>query len=116
MPFDGDPKKYGLPSTYDTKPDVVLLDAVIERLRDPANWCHDGPINGDALCIVATVGWATEPYARNSVLHVINAASSELFPARTTRGFAHNFNDHPDTTHADVMRVLHRARALLASR
>ena len=42
--------------------------------------------------------------------HLIEAAVSELFQRRSPYGSIPYFNDHPDTTHDDVLVVLRRAR------
>ena len=113
----------GLPTT----PELDFMDAVITRLSDERNWCHTGASSGGMarLCVHITIDFISKrrgelhgvfgPVA-NPVFSAVVRSAQALFPARADGSIISGFNDHPDTTHADVMRVLHRAREILASR
>jgi hypothetical protein len=103
MPFDG--------VGFVSDKSLQQIDAVIERLATPEKWCkgalrsHDG-----RYCIrgaVRAVGAAEvlEP--------VILQAIGEVAGKRFCR--IESFNDHPNTSHAQVLAVLDRARDNLAS-
>ena len=98
MPFDG--------VGFASPKSLEQIDAVIERLGTPDKWCkgalrsHDG-----RYCIrgaVRAVGGAEllEP--------VILQAIGEVVGSRFGR--IESFNDHPNTSHAQVIAVLERAR------
>ncbi|MGE5270802.1 MAG: hypothetical protein ACM3JG_14140 [Thiohalocapsa sp.] len=98
MPFDG--VGFASPKSLDQ------IDAVIERLGAPERWCkgalrsHDG-----RYCIrgaVRAVGGAEvlEPV----ILQAIAEVAGKRF------GRIESFNDHPNTSHAQVVAVLSRAR------
>jgi hypothetical protein len=98
MPFDG--VGFASPKSLDQ------IDAVIERLATPEKWCkgalrsHDG-----RYCIrgaVRAVGGAEllEPI----ILQAIGEVAGSRF------GRIESFNDHPNTSHAQVIAVLERAR------
>lgn len=103
MPFDG--VGFSSPKSLDQ------IDAVIERLATPDKWCkgalrsHDG-----RYCIrgaVRAVGGAEvlEPV----ILQAIGEVAGSRF------GRIESFNDHPNTSHAQVIAVLERARDNIAA-
>ena len=103
MPFDG----VGFASPRS----LEQIDAVIERLGTPEKWCkgalrsHDG-----RYCIrgaVRAVGGAEvlEPV----ILQAIGEVAGSRF------GRIESFNDHPNTSHAQVIAVLERARDNIAA-
>jgi hypothetical protein len=103
MPFDG----VGFASPRS----LEQIDAVIERLATPDKWCkgalrsHDG-----RYCIrgaVRAVGGAEvlEPV----ILQAIGEVAGSRF------GRIESFNDHPNTSHAQVIAVLERARDNIAA-
>jgi hypothetical protein len=103
MPFDG--VGFASPKSLDQ------IDAVIERLATPEKWCkgalrsHDG-----RYCIrgaVRAVGGAEllEPI----ILQAIGEVAGSRF------GRIESFNDHPNTSHAQVIAVLERARDNIAA-
>jgi len=103
MPFDG--VGFASPKSLDQ------IDAVIERLATPDKWCkgalrsHDG-----RYCIrgaVRAVGGAEvlEPV----ILQAIGEVAGSRF------GRIESFNDHPNTSHAQVIAVLERARDNIAT-
>lgn len=98
MPFDG----VGFVSDKSLR----HIDAVIDRLSTPEKWCkgalrsHDG-----RYCIrgaVRAVG------AADVLEPVILQAIGEVAGKRFCR--IESFNDHPNTSHAQVLAVLNRAR------
>jgi hypothetical protein len=103
MPFDG--------VDYVSVKSLQQIDAVIERLASPDKWCkgalrsHDG-----RYCIrgaVRAVGGA------ETLEPVILQAIGEVAGKRFCR--IESFNDHPNTSHAQVLAVLARARDNLRS-
>jgi hypothetical protein len=92
-------------------PELQIIDKVIERLSDPANWCKKALVKGNAACLAGTAYVVAGSYShcdgdpRRVVVSVIKAC--------TSCDSIIDFNDAPSTTHADVMAVLHRARALI---
>jgi len=98
MPFDG--------VDFVSVKSLQQIDAVIDRLATPDKWCkgalrsHDG-----RYCIRGAVravggGEALEP--------VILQAIGEVAGKRFCR--IESFNDHPNTSHAQILAVLTRAR------
>lgn len=98
MPFDG--------VGFASPKSLEQIDAVIARLATPDKWCkgalrsHDG-----RYCIrgaVRAVGGAEllEPM----ILQAIGEVAGSRF------GRIESFNDHPNTSHAQVLAVLERAR------
>ncbi len=103
MPFDG--------VGFASPKSLEQIDAVIERLGTPDKWCkgalrsHDG-----RYCIrgaVRAVGGAEvlEPV----ILQAIGEVAGSRF------GRIESFNDHPNTSHAQVLAVLDRARTNIAA-
>jgi hypothetical protein len=103
MPFDG--------VGFASPKSLEQIDAVIERLGTPEKWCkgalrsHDG-----RYCIrgaVRAVGGAEllEPI----ILQAIGEVAGSRF------GRIESFNDHPNTSHAQVVAVLERARDNIAA-
>ena len=98
MPFDG--------VDFVSVKSLQQIDAVIDRLATPDKWCkgalrsHDG-----RYCIrgaVRAVGGA------DALEPVILQAIGEVAGKRFCR--IESFNDHPNTSHAQVLAVLSRAR------
>ena len=103
MPFDG--------VGFASPKSLEQIDSVIERLATPDKWCkgalrsHDG-----RYCIrgaVRAVGGAEvlEPV----ILQAIGEVAGSRF------GRIESFNDHPNTSHAQVLAVLERARENIAA-
>ena len=103
MPFDG--------VELVSPRSLQQIDAVIDRLSSPDKWCkgalrsHDG-----RYCIrgaVRAVGGADtlEPV----ILQAIGEVAGRRF------GRIESFNDHPHTSHAQVLAVLGRARDSIAT-
>lgn len=103
MPFDG--------AAFASPKSLEQIDAVIGRLATPDKWCkgalrsHDG-----RYCIrgaVRAVGGSEvlEPI----ILKAIGEVAGNRF------GRIELFNDHPNTSHAQVLAVLARARDHIAA-
>jgi hypothetical protein len=102
MPFDG----VGYISTEPMR----KIDAVIDLLSTPDKWCkgalrsHDGRycIRGAVMSVGATD--LLEP----AILQAIGEVAGRRFRR------IESFNDYPNTTHEQVVAVLHRARDNMA--
>ena len=102
MPFDG--------IGYISSESLRKIDAVIDLLSTPDKWCkgalrsHDGRycIRGAVMSVGATD--ALEPV----ILHAIGEVAGRRFRR------IESFNDYPNTTHEQVVAVLHRARDNMA--
>src|SRR5580704_7725864 len=103
MPFDG--------VGFITHESLDKLDAVVELIGTPDRWCkgalrsHDG-----RYCIRGAVravdgAEVLEP----AILHAIGDVAGKRFRR------IESFNDHPNTSHDQVLTVLLRARDRLAS-
>ncbi len=98
MPFDG--------IGYISSEPLHKIDAVIDLLSTPDKWCkgalrsHDGRycIRGAVMSVGATD--ALEPV----ILHAIGEVAGRRFRR------IESFNDYPNTTHEQIVAVLHRAR------
>jgi hypothetical protein len=98
MPFDG----VGF-ATHDS---LQKIDAVIDLLESPDKWCkgalrsHDGRycIRGAVRAVDAAD--LLEP----TILHAIGEVAGKRFRR------IESFNDHPNTSHEQVIAVLSRAR------
>jgi hypothetical protein len=110
MPYDG--FKY----TPDDEA-VRLLDRVVTIIPTPDRWCQ-GKLNDDAgrhclmgAVMVADAGsvhleWTSTNVARATIFKTLTALAGEN-PAI--------FNNRPETTHADVLRLIADARAALVA-
>ena len=102
MPFDG--------VGYISTEPLHKIDAVIDLLSTPSKWCkgalrsHDGRycIRGAVMSVGATD--LLEP----AILHAIGEVAGRRFRR------IESFNDYPNTTHEQVVAVLHRARDNMA--
>lgn len=104
MPFDAAP-----PTTRIDTPASLLIAAGMARIADPKRWCKN-PDSADAFSGngPTCIGIALQLVGANSeAWHAIEAAI-------VNRGFnVHGlvaFNDHPATTHADVLALMEEAR------
>ena len=98
MPFDG----VGSPC-YEH---LEKLDKVIALLETPDRWCKGAERNpGGQYCIrgalIAVDAWDS---LRPSILHAVQEVSGGQFRR------IEEFNDHPLTTHQDVLVALYRTR------
>lgn len=107
-----------------------MIERVIETLTPPGSWIQGnfarttpagrtiGPSAPGANCwclvgaIIRADADADGLEARDQAYQFVVLAAQELFPKRIGISGIPVFNDHPDTTHADVLRVLNRAREL----
>lgn len=103
MPFDG--------AGYIGNESVRKMDEVIDLLDTPDKWCkgalrsHDGRycIRGAVRAVDAAD--VLEP----RILEAIGQVAGKRFRR------IESFNDHPNTTHAQVLAVLYRARENLSA-
>lgn len=103
MPFDG--------VGYVANPPLQKLDAVIDLLSAPEKWCkgalrsHDGRycIRGAVRAVDAAE--VLEP----AILQAIGEVAGKRFRR------IESFNDHPNTSHEQVLSVLLRARDHIGS-
>jgi hypothetical protein len=96
-----------------------LIRDTIARLKDPDNWNPDGPyLQGKSCIVTACFHSAADRSEHRSCSHVptlkvISQVIKDQYEGSRdslyARGTIIGFNDHPRTTHADVMEVLHRA-------
>ncbi len=98
MPFDG--------TSYEGRnPILDKMDKVIDLLDDPRRWCKKQLRSPDGrYCIMGAI------QVRDAVAEL---KAPILLAIEQVTGHAwriENFNDHPTTTHALVVRVLHQAR------
>ena len=98
----------------------TLIRETIARLQDPENWNPDGSYRHGKKCIVtACFDAAVERSTRSDCNHrpalrvIRETITNQYGDSRKSRwredGVIIGFNDHPLTTHADVMAILHRA-------
>lgn len=98
MPFDG--------TGFSENPALQKLDAVLTLLASEDKWCKGAFRSPDGRrCLMGAIEAAD---ARDVLEPVVSRAIEEV----TGRWFwrIEHFNDHRRTTHALVLRVLHRAR------
>ena len=99
MPFDG--------TGYEGRVEALeKMDKVIDFLSDQQHWCRKQLQTLDGRrCILGAMNAA-------DATHVLKAPILRAIKRVTGRDYPRieMFNDHPLTTHALVVRVLHRAR------
>lgn len=83
------------------------LRATLERLDGGRRWCKGVFWSGDRWCLL---GALTPP--RMEAWQAIVGVACEQFPERFLGVSITRFNDHPDTTWADVELVLEKAIAV----
>lgn len=93
-----------LPWTLET---LIAAKGLIPTHRQ---WCKGDFKSGSRYCLLGACNMAQWGRPMNvmpkpSVTNKLHSAIAHLFPARNT-GFVSDFNDHPETKHADVMKVL----------
>ena len=114
MPFDSAPQS-PIPSEIADK--LAKMDKVIRLLSREDRWCKQQLRSFDGRrCILGAMMVADgTAVLRDPVLRAIHEVQG--------RDYGHHlgdwpriecFNDHPTTTHADVLKVLHRARDNIA--
>jgi hypothetical protein len=91
-------------------PLVRELDAARALIAMPEQWCKRVPAriteHGVQRCIMGALDVVEAPLRVTRAIEAVIPSEYEHIPA---------FNDDPATTHADVLRVFDRARALLLS-
>lgn len=101
-----------------------MIEDIIATLTHPSAWIKGANArtaqgrtigsqctNAVCFCIGGAAIRAGALTPNDRALYPILQAIRELFPERGGHGIP-VFNDHPETTHADVLRVLHRAREI----
>lgn len=86
------------------------LSRVEQLLGRESHWCKGALRNGERYCILGALDAAGGRYLLEGV---VLRAARELSGRRYWR--IESFNDDRRTTHADVLRVLHRAQLQVAS-
>jgi hypothetical protein len=86
------------------------LDEVVALLATPGQWCKGIELAQDGRrCLIGAMFDAG----------AIAALSGTILKAIASHGHRRcaitEFNDDPRTTHADILRVLHRAREIVAA-
>lgn len=99
MPFDG--------TTSPHLHRLILIDAVIDVLRDEERWCKGALINRRGqMCLMGAMRRTHgDNELRPAILQAIKEVTEQDF--RTIE----SFNDHRATTHDRLMQVLIRARS-----
>lgn len=99
MPFD---------SLTFVSPDLAKIDAAIALIDAPEKWCKKALETGDGRrrCIMGALYSAEATSLAPRVRAAIKAETGVDWGRRIEK-----FNDRRNTTHADVMRVMRRARA-----
>lgn len=109
MAFEGSPEKFA-PVEVDEVGQIILKAR--ELLSDPAKWCKGAFVSNGAFCIAGAVGMRAfkdeEPLADKAVTRISGLLPPEFASVST-------FNDHPSTTHADVLALLDRALSRVES-
>lgn len=111
MAYEGSPADYEAP-VIDEVGQIILKAR--ELLSDPKRWCKDEYISCGERISYCTIG------AIKTVSGQINVFASCNPTAEAARdrvecflpdqfNSVHEYNDHPDTTHADVLALLDRA-------
>lgn len=97
----------------------VVKDATA-FLSNPINWNHSGGFHPESHCIVTAVFHECvkrstgRDVSRRPALDTITQVIIDLYGAeRMGNEGIIGFNDHPDTTHADIMRVMNEAERRL---
>lgn len=105
-----------------------MIDLLIERLTDPKSWLKESTrrVNEDgsvSRCIGGWINYIADGSRVNDELYwKVGEAAKELYPAQidTHVGFRVTmvvaFNDHKDTTHEHVLKVLERVKELEAKK
>lgn len=81
-----------------------------DYLSDPKKWCNRGGGTGNSMCIhiaLVEVGYAMDPSAARPAIERV----ADLIVGAPTGDVKdiHQFNDHPDTSHDDVLALLDKA-------
>ena len=119
-----------------------VIERMIKAFENKANWTKGTDVNyvtdkdGDetgeveTMCLIGLTDYIDGP-AQEKAEKAIYAAICELFPKRIDAGDAHDihvnmcdsgnvhdrlpeFNDHTNTTHKDLMKVLNRAKTIIS--
>jgi hypothetical protein len=87
------------------------MGPVSKILETPRTWCKHSYWKGKKLCLSYALGVASDT-GKQIITRKgrLMAAIRQLFPDRGTNGNIIAFNDHPKTTHKDVLAVLKKAK------
>lgn len=99
MPFDG--------VGFAGNETLEKIDAVIDLLGTPNHWCKGAMTRGPRYCIRGAVRAVGADHRVNTV---ILQAIHEIAGKRFRR--IESFNDHPNTSHEQVLAILSRAREI----
>lgn len=88
------------------KDNLIAAKALIDT---PEKWAKGSMIIGDRLCVVGAIGvarkWDAQAFETPEY-----AALDRSLPAINLTGYrVSRYNDHPNTTHDDIMALLDRA-------
>jgi len=75
-------------------------------------WCKGSYIRNGEVCMVGAILHGSGSIDRAILYKALTFSWLELFPKRFTGGLT-SANDHPDTTRADISKVMDRALVLL---
>jgi len=103
MPFDG--------AGFVSDDPLYKIDEVIDLLSTPDKWCKGALRSHDGRYCIRGAVRAVD--AANALEPAILQAISEVAGRRFRR--IESFNDHPNTSHDQVVAVLNRARARIAA-
>lgn len=100
--------------------DLIAAKALIdtpEKWGKPKNSFFEkgadvGSLRSSAMGAIYDVGTQPKSVGYEALYSALDAAVPESFRLRGAVGALMQFNDHPDTTHADIMALFDRATAL----
>lgn len=111
MPFDNAPQRE---LTAREKTELDVLTRARALIEDPRDWCHGAPVSSveaPYCAMTACYAGSREQYAPAYAAAVLRLSAGIKNSSR--RMAVADFNDHPDTTHADVLALYDRAIASL---
>lgn len=113
MPLDGSDYRPAARHTIVNVPVLEHLDRAIALISDPDDWCKQQlrSFDGRHCMLGAIMATELQPFTRTALKAPILAAIKDVTGRQYER--IETFNDHPLTTHAQVMRVMARARQIL---
>lgn len=117
MPFDNAPQRE---LTAGEKAELEVLTRARALIADPRDWCHgappssiDAPYCAMTACYSASGGAAINHYGTSLIYVGAISRLSRCMDKPFGPVPVGTFNDHPDTTHADVLALYDRAIASL---
>lgn len=91
------------------KDDLIAARALIDT---PENWLRDAPENGNRFCALGACWHIVEDHETTLGklgLAITKALPSSFVPDGSAKLAVAQFNDAPETTHADIMALFDRA-------